>query len=80
MERRSVRFGYSPDATRPLTPRMCQVLASAAGGRTVAETAAELGLSEATVWAIRAAAFERLGAHTITGAITAARNRAELAA
>lgn len=74
-----MRAGYS-DTARALTPRMREVLASAARGRTVAETALELGVAPATVTNIRAAAFARLGAHNVTGAIEAARSRAELAA
>ena len=74
-----MRAGYS-DAARPLTPRMREVLTAAAHGRTIAETAAELGVAPATVTNIRAAAFARLGAHNVTGALAIARARAELAA
>jgi DNA-binding NarL/FixJ family response regulator len=56
------------------------VLTAAAHGRTIAETAIELGVSPATVTNIRSAAFARLGAHNVTGAIEAARARSELAA
>ena len=74
-----MRAGYS-DTVTPLTPRMVEVLASAARGRTIAETALELGVAPATITNIRAAAFARLGAHNVTGALAIARARAELAA
>jgi len=59
---------------------MRDVLRLAAAGRTVTQTALELGVAEATVSNVRAALFARLGAHNVTGAIAAARQRGDLAA
>ena len=54
------------------------MLASAGAGRTVAETALELGVAEGTVWTIRAAACARLGVSNVTAAVLAADRRGEL--
>ena len=62
-----MRAGYS-DAARPLTPRMRDVLASGAAGRTVKQTALELGLAETTVWSVRAALCARTG-HNFTATV-----------
>lgn len=69
--------GYT-DAARPLTPRMRDVLRSAAKGSTAQQTAAELGLSESTVWSIRAALCSRLGVANVTAAAVQAMRRGEL--
>jgi LuxR family transcriptional regulator, regulator of acetate metabolism len=71
--------GYSRSAGRPLTPRMRDVLACAALGQTASETAAELGVAEATVKSVRAAALDRLGARNAVQAYALARDRGELA-
>ena len=68
--------GYS--AAGPLTPRMRDVLASAAAGRTVLQTAAELHVSEATVRSIRAALCARLDVPNVTAAVLVAVRRGEL--
>jgi DNA-binding NarL/FixJ family response regulator len=70
--------GYAATRSRPLTPRMRQVLAAAAAGRTAAETAAELGVAPATVWSIRAALCDRLDVHTVTAAVLVAVRRGDL--
>lgn len=57
---------------------MRDVLECAARGRTAADTARELGLSEGTVWTIRAAVCARLDVGTITAAVLAAVRRGEL--
>lgn len=69
--------GYSSDV-RPLTPRMRQVLASAAAGRTATQTAAELDIAEPTVWTLRSALCARLGAPNMTAAVLLAVRRGEL--
>lgn len=69
--------GYSADVPG-LTPRMRAVLASAAAGRTAAETGRELHASEATVRSIRAAACSRLGATNVVAAVAAAIRSGEL--
>lgn len=61
-----------------LTPRMRDVLAAAAAGRTVAETARELHVSAGTVKTIRAAACARLQAGNVTAAVYAAVTRGAL--
>lgn len=66
--------GYA-NAGRPLTPRMRQVLAAAAAGRTVTETARELGIAEPTVWSIRTAACARLAVPNVTAAVFLAASR-----
>lgn len=60
--------GYSNHA-RALTPRMLDVLAAAAAGRTVTQTALELGVAESTVKAVRAALCARAGAPNLTAAV-----------
>ena len=57
---------------------MRDVLDSAAAGRTAQQTAVELGLSESTVWSIRAALCARLGVTNVTAAAVAAMRRGEL--
>ena len=69
--------GYSARA-RPLTPRMRDVLTSAAGGATAQQTALELGLSTSTVWSIRAALCARLGVTNMTAAAVVAMRNGEL--
>ena len=69
--------GYSARA-RPLTPRMRDVLRCAAGGLTAQQTALKLGLSESTVWSIRAAICARLGVANITAAVAVAMRCGEL--
>lgn len=61
-----------------LTPRMRDVLVSAADGRTVTQTARELGISEGTVKSVRAAALARLHAASMAHAIALALRRGEL--
>jgi DNA-binding NarL/FixJ family response regulator len=56
-------------AAGALTPRMRDVLVSAAAGRMVKQTARELGLSEATIKSIRSAAIARLGARNVVEAV-----------
>lgn len=70
--------GYA-DGAAPLTPRMRQVLASAAAGKTATQTALELGIAEQTVWSIRAALCARLQVHSVTAAVLVAVRRGELA-
>lgn len=65
--------GYSPDLARPLTPRMRQVIASAAAGATVGQTALDLGISPETVRTIRAACCQRLGTPNFLCAVVTAR-------
>lgn len=60
--------GYSLHARR-LTPRMLDVLEAAASGRTVTQTARELGVSESTVRTLRAALCARAGAPNLTAAV-----------
>lgn len=69
--------GYSDDVDE-LTPRMRAVLVSAAAGRTERETAAELGVSYATVKSVRAAALARLHARNVVEAVAIALTRGEL--
>ena len=57
---------------------MRDVLASAAAGRTVTQTALELGVGEATVYTIRAALCARLEAPNVTAAVLVAVRRGEL--
>lgn len=73
-----MRAGYTDAPNRPLTPRMLDVLRLAAEGRTAAETARELLLSEATVWNVRAATLARLNVASIPAAVAAAMRRGEL--
>jgi DNA-binding NarL/FixJ family response regulator len=61
-----------------LTPRMREVLRSAANGAAAKETAIELRLSVFTVNNIRAAAIVRLGARNIVHAVYIARERGDL--
>lgn len=61
-----------------LTPRMRQVLAAAGAGRSIAETALELGIGEETVRTIRAAACLRLVVPNVTAAVLAAARRGDL--
>lgn len=60
--------GYSSDPTLPLTPRMVEVLAAAAAGERMKQTATRLGVSCETVKDLRAAARARLAAPTFTAA------------
>ena len=69
--------GYS-DSARALTPRMRDVLQAAAAGRTITETARELGIAEQTVSTIRAALCARLDVPNIYAAVLAAVRRGEL--
>lgn len=69
---------YSPEAGRPLTPRMVEVLRCAATGATIEATALELGCSGSSVRTIRSALFARLGVHSITGAVIEASRRGAL--
>lgn len=69
--------GYSQDRTE-LTPRMRDVLASAARGATAAATARELNVSESTVKAVRAAAIGRLDVPNLVAAVARATARGEL--
>lgn len=69
--------GYA-DGARPLSPRMRDVLAAAAAGRTVTQTALELHVAEATVWSVRAALCARLEVPNVTAAVLAAVRRGEL--
>lgn len=62
-------YGYSAEVARPLTPRMLDVLRAAARGLSAKQTAAELGISEHTVHAVRAALCARLGAVNVTAAV-----------
>lgn len=68
--------GYS--SSGPLTPRMRDVLGSAAAGLTAGETALELVVSESTVKAIRSAACARLHAPNVVAAVAIAMRRGEL--
>jgi DNA-binding NarL/FixJ family response regulator len=63
---------YSPEAGRPLSPRMVEVLRLAARGATLEATAAELELAVSTVCTIRSAAFARLGVSSVTAAVVEA--------
>jgi DNA-binding CsgD family transcriptional regulator len=65
--------GYSDDVVE-LTPRMLDVLRCAASGSTAAATARELGISESTVWSVRAALCARLRVPTTPAAVQAARD------
>jgi DNA-binding NarL/FixJ family response regulator len=69
--------GYTTERTE-LTPRMRDVLASAAAGNPTKVTALQLHVSESTVWALRAAACARLEASNITAAVYIAARRGEL--
>lgn len=69
--------GYSDD-TAELTPRMRQVLLSAAAGHTAQQTARDLHISEATVASIRSAAYTRLRVRNITAAVAELGRRGEL--
>ena len=60
---------------RDLTPRMRQALEGAARGETTRQTATRLGIAEATVKTIRAAARDRLGARSTGQAYAIARDR-----
>jgi DNA-binding NarL/FixJ family response regulator len=66
---------YAIAAGRELSPRMVDVIRSAARGASVDETGRELGIAEGTVRTIRQAAFARLGVHSITAAVDEARRR-----
>ena len=57
---------------------MRDVLASAASGHTAIQTALELGISEGTVWNVRAALCARLDAPNVTAAVLVAVRRGEL--
>ena len=63
---------------RRLTPRMRDVLSSAANGRTAQQTAVELGLSESTVWSVRASLCARLQVPNVHAAIAAGFRRGDL--
>lgn len=67
--------GYSLEASRDLTPRMRDVIRSAARGSSIGETARELAIAEGTVRTIRAAALQRLGVHSIAAAVGEAYRR-----
>lgn len=69
---------YSIEAGRELSPRMLDVLRASARGATIASTAAELGVAEATVKTVRSAILARLGVSTITAAVVEAIRRGEL--
>jgi two-component system response regulator DesR len=69
---------YSIEAGRSLTPRMRDVLRSAAAGASVGETAGELRISEGTVRTLRAALLARLDVRNMTAAVDEARRRGEL--
>lgn len=60
--------GYSSSRSS-LTPRMRDVLRSAAQGANVTETAGELGVSESTVRTTRAGILARLEVPNITAAV-----------
>lgn len=66
---------YSTAAGRPLTPRMVDVLAAAAGGESAGETAIRLGLSIYTIRAELRASRIRLGVPTLTAAAVLAARR-----
>jgi len=68
----------SYSTTGPLTPRQRDVLACAAAGLTVNETAAKLGISPATVRTVRPTAIERLGERRLIPAVLVAHDRGEL--
>jgi two-component system nitrate/nitrite response regulator NarL len=70
--------GYSITAGRALSPRMRDVVAAAARGASIGQTATELGVAEGTVRTIRAAALARLGVHSIAAAVGEAYRRGEL--
>jgi len=70
--------GYRIEAGRALSPRMREVVGAAARGRSIGQTAAELGVAEGTVRTIRAAALARLGVHSIAAAVGEAYRRGEL--
>ena len=72
-----MKNGYAAGA-RPLTPRMREVLESAAAGRTITQTAIELGVAEPTVRAIRVALCARLDVPNVYAAIAAAYRAGEL--
>jgi DNA-binding CsgD family transcriptional regulator len=59
----------------PLTPRLVTVVAGAAAGESIAETAARLHLSRATVDAELRAAYARLGARNRSHAVALALRR-----
>jgi DNA-binding NarL/FixJ family response regulator len=69
--------GYSDDR-HELTPRMRQILLSAARGASARQTAAELGVAEQTVKSVRAAACARLDAPNMVAAVAAALRRGDL--
>ncbi len=74
-------FPLSPiGATLPsvLSEREAEVLSWALEGSTVRETAKGLGISVETVKTYRRRAFDKLGAHTITGAVAEAIRRGVL--
>jgi DNA-binding NarL/FixJ family response regulator len=66
---------YAIAASRELTPRMFDVLRSAARGASVKESASELRIAEGTVRAIRAGILARLDVPNMTAAVTEARRR-----
>ena len=65
---------YATDAGE-LTPRMRQVVACAASGQTVGQTALALGISPATVRTIRAATIARTESPNWLCAVLSARER-----
>jgi DNA-binding NarL/FixJ family response regulator len=69
--------GYS-DQVAELTPRMRDVLLSAATGKPVKVTALELHVSEHTVRTIRSAACSRLGVPNVVAAVVELGRRGEL--
>jgi DNA-binding CsgD family transcriptional regulator len=69
--------GYSADVDE-LTPRMHEVLASAARGRTMVETARELHVSRRTIESVREAAVARLGVPNVVAAVAVLARRGEL--
>jgi len=63
-----MRAGYSSASSRGLSPRMREALEGASRGETAKETARRLGVSEATIRTVLAAARDRLGASSTTAA------------
>lgn len=64
---------YAPDG--PATPRQVAVLAGAARGETMLETARRLHVSPHTVDVERRAAYMRLGARNLANAVAIAKDR-----
>lgn len=66
---------YSIRAGRDLSPRMRDVLRSAAAGANANETAGELHITVSTVRTVRAAILARLGVSSMTAAVNEAWRR-----